>query len=158
MSSNEACYGFVFARRGLVPEAASSWFLPRIVGISRALEWCYSGRLLSAQEALAGNLVSAIYPPADLLPAATAMAISIAQHAAPISVALTRQLMWRGLSMNDPMEAHRIESRAIFARAHSDDLQEGIRAHVERRSPRFTGAVSNGMPEFFPWWEPLEYR
>jgi len=158
LASASARMGFVFARRGIVPEAASSWFLPRIVGISQAMEWCATGRVFPAQEALAGRLVRSIHEDAELLPAAKALAREIADNTAPVSVALTRQMMWRGLGWTDPMDAHRIDSRGIFSRGRSADVAEGVASFLEKRPARFPDQVSTGMPEYFPWWEEPEYR
>lgn len=158
LASETARFGFVFARRGIVPEAASSWFLPRVVGIGKALEWCYTGRIFPASEALAGGLVSQLLPPDDLLPAARALAREIADNTAPVSIALTRQMMWRGLGMSHPMEAHRIDSRAILSRSLSADAQEGIASFFEKRSPRFPDKPSNDMPDFYPWFEEPVYE
>ncbi len=157
ISSDMARFGFVFARRGIVPEAASSFFLPRIVGISKALEWCYSGNVFPAAEALAAGLVSAIHPPGDLLPAAMAIAHAMTDNSAPVSIALTRQMMWRGLGFAHPMEAHRIDSRAILSRSHSTDASEGVAAFLEKRDAHFPGRVSADMPDFFPWWTEQSY-
>lgn len=158
LASVAARFGFVFARRGLTPEAASSWFLPRIVGIATALEWCYSGRLLTAQEALDGRLIRSIHEPHDLLPAARSIAREIADNCAPVSIALTRQLLWRMLGANHPMEAHCIDSRAIVSRAATGDVREGVAAFLEKRRAHFTESVSEDMPDFFPWWPDLPYR
>ena len=158
LASETARFGFVFARRGIVPEAASSWFLPRVVGISKALQWCYSGRVFGAEEAHAAGLVDAVLPPDELLPAAEAWAREIAENSAPISVALTRQMLWRGLGLSHPMEAHRIDSRAISARGRSADSAEGVRAFLDKRSAAFPEQVSRDMPDFFPWWEEPEFR
>lgn len=144
--------GFVFARRGIVPEAASNFFLPRLVGISTALEWCMTGRVFSAQEALAGGLVRSVHPADALMDAARALAAEIAQSA-PVSVALTRRMLWRGLSISEPMEAHRIDSRAVYARGGSDDAKEGVTSFLEKRAPDYPDRVSDGMPEFYPWWD-----
>lgn len=157
LASEAARFGFVFARRGIVPEAASSWFLPRIVGISRALEWSFSGRVFDAPEALAGGLVRSVHAPDDLLPAARAIATSFADGTAPVSVALIRQMMWRGLGMNDPMDAHRIDSRGILSRGRSADVAEGISSFLDKRAPAFPDTVSRDMPDFFPWWEEPVY-
>jgi enoyl-CoA hydratase/carnithine racemase len=150
--------GFVFARRGIVPEAASSWFLPRIVGISQALEWCYSGRVFLAQEALAGRLVSKVVPPDDLLPTARALAKEFAAKTAPVSVALIRQMMWRMMGADDPMEAHKVDSRGIYARGRSDDVKEGVVSFLEKRPAQFKNKVSSDMPDYFPWWQEREYK
>lgn len=157
LASEQARIGFVFARRGIVPEAASSYFLPRIVGISRALEWCYSGRVLSATEALSGGLVRSVLPAADLLPAARAIAQEIADTTAPVSIALIRQMLWRGLGYADPMDAHKVDSRGILARGRSGDVTEGVAAFLEKRPARFVDHVSTDMPDFFPWWEEPRY-
>jgi enoyl-CoA hydratase/carnithine racemase len=152
LASADARFGFVFARRGIVPEACSSWFLPRIVGVSKALEWCYSGRVFDAGEALAGGLVRSVHPPADLLPAAKALAREIADNTAPVSIALTRQMMWRMLGADHPMEAHKIDSRAVYARGQGADAREGITSFLEKRQPTYPQTVSADMPDFFPWW------
>ena len=149
--------GFVFARRGIVPEAASSWFLPRLVGISRAVEWCATGRVFSAEEGLAAGLFRSMHAPDDLLPAARALAAEIAESA-PVSVALSRKMMWQGLSMQVPMEAHRIDSRGVYARGGSADAKEGVVSFLEKRAPDYTDRVSTGMPEWFPWWEKAEWK
>ncbi|HVZ91382.1 MAG TPA: crotonase/enoyl-CoA hydratase family protein [Rhizomicrobium sp.] len=157
IASRDARFGFVFSRRGIVPEAASSFFLPRIVGISKALEWCYSGRVFGAEEALTGRLVSEIVEPEALMARAGALAREIVDHAAPVSVALIRQMMWRGLGMDHPMEAHRIDSRGIYARGASADVREGVSAFLEKRPARFPDRVSTGMPRYFPWWTERTY-
>jgi enoyl-CoA hydratase/carnithine racemase len=153
LASEEARIGFVFARRGIVPEAASCFFLPRIVGISRALEWCYSGRVYTAPEAKAGGLIREIYPADRLLEAAREIAQEIISNSSAVSIALIRQMMWRGLGMNHPMEAHRIDSRAILSRGRSADVAEGVKSFLEKRSPKFVDRVSADMPDFFPWWD-----
>jgi enoyl-CoA hydratase/carnithine racemase len=157
LASEEAKIGFVFARRGIVPEAASCFFLPRIVGISRALEWCYSGRVYPAAEAKAGGLIREIYPADRLLEAAREIAREIISNASAVSIALIRQMMWRGLGMNHPMEAHRIDSRAILSRGRSADVAEGVKSFLEKRPPRFVDRVSADMPDFFPWWDEPPY-
>jgi len=136
-----------------VPEAASSYFLPRIVGISQAAEWCYTGRLFDAQEAKDGRLVRSIHPADELLPAARALATEIADNTAPVSVALTRQMLWRLLGADHPMEAHRVDSRAIASRGRSDDAREGVTAFLEKRPAQFPVKVSEGLPPVFPEWE-----
>ncbi len=157
LASETARMGFVFARRGIVPEAASSWFLPRIVGISQALEWCYSGKVFEAAEAHRGGLIRSIHAPADLLPAARALAREFGDGTAPVSVALVRQMMWRGLGMAHPMEAHRIDSRGIMARGRSADAADGVASFLEKRVPAFPDRVSCDMPDYFPWWEEQRY-
>ena len=158
LASDNARFGFVFSRRGIVPEACSSWFLPRLVGISRALEWTYSGRLFDAAEALAGGLVRQLYRPDELLGAARVLAREMVEHSAPVSVALTRQMMWRMLGADHPMEAHKIDSRAIYARGASADAKEGVTAFLEKRPARFANTVSQDMPGFFPWWDERGYE
>ena len=148
--STSAKIGFVFARRGIVPEACSAWFLPRLVGISQALEWCYSGRVFGAGEALAGGLVRSIHEPDDLLPAARVIAADIVEQSAPVSVALTRRMLWSMLTADHPMEAHRIDSRAILERGRSADAREGVESFLEKRSAVFTDKVSDGLPDIFP--------
>lgn len=158
IASEAARFGFVFSQRGIVPEAASSWFLPRIVGISQALEWCYTGRVFDAQEALAGRLVSKVVPPDQLLPTARALAKEIAAKTAPVSVALIRQMMWRMMGADDPMEAHKVDSRGIYARGRSDDVKEGVVSFLEKRPAQFKNKVSSDMPDYFPWWDEREYK
>ncbi len=151
LSADTARFGFVFARRGIVPEAASSWFLPRLVGISTALDWCYSGRLVPAEEARAAGLVRSVPPPADLLPAARALAHELTADSAPVSVALTRQMMWRMLGAAHPMEAHRLDSRLVWARGRSDDAREGVQSFIDKRPAAFPDRVSADLPHFSPW-------
>jgi enoyl-CoA hydratase/carnithine racemase len=153
LASVSARIGFVFARRGIVPEACSSWFLPRIVGISQAAEWVYTGRIFTAQEARDGGLVRSLHAADDLLLAARAIAREIAEHSAPVSVALSRQMMWRMLGASHPMEAHRVDSRAIAARGASADAVEGVTSFLEKRPARFPLTVSDGLPDVFPGWE-----
>ena len=158
LASSTARYGFVFARRGIVPEAASSWFLPRIVGISQALEWCYTGRVFDAEEAKAGGLVRSVHAPGDLLHAAQSLAREIADNTSAISVAMTRAMMWRLMSADHPMEAHKIDSRAIYRLSRGADAQEGIASFLEKRAPRYPGKVSADMPDFYPWWDARPYE
>ena len=158
IAADSARFGFVFARRGIVPEACSSWFLPRIVGIAQALEWTYSGRVFQAREALAGRLVSRVVPPEELLPTAREIAREIADNAAPVSVALIRQMMWRMLGADDPMEAHKIDSRGIYSRGASADVREGVTAFLEKRPAQFADTVSHDMPAYFPWWQDRAYK
>jgi enoyl-CoA hydratase/carnithine racemase len=157
IASSEARFGFVFSRRGIVPEAASSWFLPRLVGIAQALDWCYSGRVFGAEEALAGRLVSRVVAPEELIPAARALAKSYIDATAPVSIALIRQMMWRMLGAGHPMEAHRIDSKAMFHRGRSADVREGIASFLEKRPARFSGTVSRDLPEL-PFGEEPNYR
>ena len=151
LASTEARFGFVFARRGITLEAASSWFLPRLVGMQTALEWCFTGRLVSAQEAMERGLVRSLHAPQDLLAAARALAREIADNSAPVSVALTRQLLWQMAGAGHPMHAHRIDSRAIQARGQSADAREGVDSFLEKRPPSYPNRVSTDMPAFFPW-------
>ncbi|MDH4174206.1 MAG: crotonase/enoyl-CoA hydratase family protein [Betaproteobacteria bacterium] len=158
LCSAEARFGFVFTRRGIVPEACSSWFLPRLVGISQALEWTLSGRVFPAEEALAGRLVSKVVVPDELLPAARLLAKEIVDNTAPVSVALARQMMWRMLGADHPVEAHKVDSRGIFHMGASSDVAEGIAAFREKRTPKFGMRVSRDMPPFYPWWEERQFR
>ncbi|MCU0947086.1 MAG: crotonase/enoyl-CoA hydratase family protein [Porphyrobacter sp.] len=158
LASETARYGFVFARRGIVPEAASSWFLPRIVGISQALEWCYTGRVFDAAEAKAGGLVRSVHAPDELLGAAHALAREIADNTSAISVAMTRAMMWRLASADHPMEAHKIDSRAIYRLSRGADAKEGIASFLEKREPSYPGKVSTDMPDFYPWWDARPYE
>lgn len=157
IASETAHFNFVFVRRGMALETGASFFLPRIVGISRALDWCMSGRRVSADEAREAGLVSRVVAPEELLPEARRLAREIADNAAPVSVALTRQMLWRGLEMTHPMEAHRIESRGIYARSRTADAVEGVRSFLEKRAPDFAGRVPRDMPDFYPWWTDPEY-
>ncbi|MBT5554453.1 MAG: crotonase/enoyl-CoA hydratase family protein [Ilumatobacter sp.] len=152
LASEHAKFGFVFARRGIVPEACSSYFLPRLVGISQATEWCYTGRVFPADEARAGGLVRSVHTADELLPAARAIAAEIAENTAPVSVALTRQMLWRMLGASHPMEAHRVDSRGILSRGASDDAREGVTSFLEKRHPDYPVKVSDGLPEIFPDW------
>ena len=153
IASTQARFGFVFARRGIVPEAASSWFLPRLVGMSQALEWCYSGRVFGADEALAGGLVRSIHAPEELLAVADRLARELGEYAAPVSVALTRQMLWRMAGAEHPMAAHRVDSWAIAARSSSKDAAEGVASFLQKRPAQFLDRVSADMPGFFPWWD-----
>jgi enoyl-CoA hydratase/carnithine racemase len=150
IAAEGAKIGFVFARRGIVPEAASSWFLPRLVGISQAMEWVATGRVFTAEEALAGGLVRSVHPADQVLDAARALAREIADNTAPVSVALARRMMWTMLGADHPMAAHRADSRAMFARGQSADAREGVTSFLEKRAPQFTDRVSDGLPEVFP--------
>ena len=150
LAAEGAKIGFVFARRGIVPEACSSWFLPRVVGISQAMEWCATGRVFTAEEGLAGGLVRSVHPPGEVLGAAHELAAEIAEHAAPVSVALARRMMWTMLGAAHPMEAHRADSRGMFARGQSADAREGVTSFLEKRPAQFSDRVSDGLPELFP--------
>ena len=158
LASDTARFGFVFARRGIVPEAASSWFLPKIVGISQALEWCMTGRVFGAAEALAGGLVRSVHAPADLLTEAKKLAREIADNTSPVAVAMTRAMLWRLSAEDHPMDAHRIDSRAIYRRSRSGDAAEGISSFLEKRTPSYPDKVSTDLPDFFPWWDEPVYK
>ncbi|WIW95327.1 crotonase/enoyl-CoA hydratase family protein [Altererythrobacter rubellus] len=158
LASENARYGFVFARRGIVPEACSSWFLPKLVGISQALEWCYTGRIFDAEEARNGGLIKDIYSLSELMDAARGLAREIADNTSAVSVAMTRAMMWRLPSGSHPMEAHKIDSRAIYRLSRGADAKEGIASFLEKRAPQYPGKVSEDMPDFYPWWDAAEYR
>ena len=157
LCSAQAKIGFVFSRRGIVPEACSSYFLPRVVGISQALEWCYSGRVFPADEALAGGVVRSVHEPDDLLAAAQVIAREIADNTSAVSVTLIRQMMWKMLGSDHPMEAHKVDSRGIYYCGKSADVKEGVESFLEKRPAKFPLKVSEDMPEFFPWWEEREF-
>src|ERR1700733_2817120 len=152
LAADDARIGFVFTRRGIIPEACSSWFLPRVVGISRAMEWVATGRVFSAQEALEAGLVRSLHPREELLEAARALAQEIAENTAPVSVAIARQLMWRMLGAEHPMLAHRADSRGMVSRGQSADAVEGITAFLEKRPAQFPDRVSDGLPDVMPGW------
>jgi len=155
LASTAAKFGLVFARRGIAPEAASSWFLPRIVGISTALEWCYSGRIFGPDEALQRGLVRAVLPPEELLPAAHHLAREMTQNSSGVSIAVTRQLLWRMLGAPHPMQAHRADSRAIQSLAAGPDAHEGVASFMAKRPAAFTASVANDLPDIFaPWPDP----
>lgn len=158
VASSAARMGFVFARRGIVPEACSSWFLPRVVGISKAAEWVYTGRVFGAEEALRAGLVSQVVPPAQLLETARHLAREIADNTSAISVALSRQLLWRMLGADHPMEAHKIDSRCIFWMGQSADAYEGVAAFLEKRPAHFALRPSRDLPDFYPWWPERKFR
>jgi enoyl-CoA hydratase/carnithine racemase len=157
LASTNARFGFVFARRGITPEAASSWFLPRLVGMQTALEWCYTGRVFQAQEALDRGLVRSLHAPEDLLPAARALAREIADNTAPVSIALTRQMLWRGAGFDHPMQAHKADSRAIQSRGQSGDAKEGVTSFLEKRAPTYPNKVSTDLPDIWPEWVDREF-
>ena len=158
VAADGAKLGFVFTRRGIVPEACSSWFLPRIVGISTAAEWMLSGRVFGAQEALDRGLVRSLHPADEVVGEATALAREIADNTAPVSVAMARRLLWRMLGAGHPMEAHRADSRGIYLRGKSDDAREGVTSFLEKRDAEFPDRVSDGLPDIFPDWAEPEYR
>jgi len=140
-----------------VPEASSSWFLPRLVGISRAMEWVATGRIFTPEEGLEAGLFRAVVPPDELLPRAYELAREIADNTAPVSVALARRLLWTGLGLSHPMEAHRADSRAMFSRGQSADAREGVTSFLEKRPAEFPDKVSDGLPDVFPWLDPPEF-
>ena len=158
LASTQSKFGFVFARRGIVPEACSSWFLPRLVGISQATEWCYTGRVFGPDEALAGGLVRSIHEPDELLGAAQALAEEIAHNTSAVSVALTRAMLWRMLGESHPMAAHEVDSPAIAYLGKSADAREGVVSFLEKRPAEFTDTVSSDMPPFYPFWEERGFR
>ncbi|MEE8580153.1 MAG: crotonase/enoyl-CoA hydratase family protein, partial [Myxococcota bacterium] len=158
LASEQAKMGFVFARRGIVPEACSSWFLPRVVGISKAMEWVVSGRVFPAAEAASAGLVSELLPPARLLPRAREIASEIAQHTSAVSVALSRQMMWKMLGADHPMEAHKLDSRLIHFMGASSDAYEGVQSFLEKRPARFGMKVSADMQAVFPWWQERSFE
>jgi enoyl-CoA hydratase/carnithine racemase len=158
LASTKAKVGFVFSRRGIVPEACSSYFLPRVVGISKALEWAYSGAVFDAEEALNGGLVRSVHEPEDLMPAARKIAREIAENTSAVSVTMIRHMMWRMLGVDHPMEAHKIDSRGIFELGRGADAHEGVKSFLEKRSAEFSMTTSQDLPEFFPWWEDRQFE
>lgn len=158
LAADTARYGFVFARRGIVPEACSSWFLPRLVGIQQALEWTYTGRVFDAQEALEAGLVRSVHPQDKLMGEARALAREIAENTSAVSIALTRAMMWRLSAAEHPMMAHRVDSRAIYRMSKTADAAEGVASFLEKRPPAFPLKPSRDMPDFYPWWDEPEYR
>lgn len=157
LASDNARFGFVFARRGIVPEACSSWFLPRAVGLQTALEWCMTGRIFDAQEALDRGLVRSVHPQAELMDAARAIARAIADNTSAVSVSMTRAMLWRLAATEHPMMAHRVDSRSIYRLSRSADAKEGIASFLEKRPPAYPDTVSADMPDFYPWWEEPGY-
>jgi enoyl-CoA hydratase/carnithine racemase len=158
LASENARYGFVFAKRGIVPEACASWFLPRIVGINQALEWAYSGRIFDATEALEKRLVLSVHSPDELLPEARRLAREFADQSSSVSVAMIRQMMWKMLGADHPIEAHKVDSRGVYYTGKSADANEGVQSFLEKRPAVFTDKVSENMPEFFPWWTPRKFE
>lgn len=158
LASETARFGFVFARRGITPEAASSWFLPRLVGMQTALEWCMTGRIFDANEALDRGLIRSVHAPDDLLAAAQGIAREIADNTSAVSVAMTRAMLWRLPSEPHPMMAHRVDSRSIYRLSRSRDAREGVASFLEKRTPAYPDTVGENMPDFYPWWDEPEYR
>ena len=158
LASENAKYGFVFSKRGIVPEACSSWFLPRCVGINTALEWTYSGRIFDASEALERKFIRSIHKESDLLTDAKKLATEFANQTSAVSVAMTRQMMWKMLGADHPMEAHKIDSRGVYFTGKSADAHEGVQSFLEKRPAEFKDKVSEDMPEFFPWWEKRQFE
>ncbi|WP_200084678.1 crotonase/enoyl-CoA hydratase family protein [Salicibibacter cibi] len=158
IASDKAKMGFVFARRGITQEACSGWFLPRIVGISQAMEWVSTGRIFKAEEALETGLVSKVVPPEELMDTAVSLGREIADNTSAISVALSRQLMWKMMGADHPMEAHKIESKYLYWVGKREDAREGINSFLEKREPNFNMKPSTDMPEFYPWWEERTFK
>lgn len=158
LASEKARYGFVFSRRAIVPEACSSWFLPRIVGIQTALEWTFSGRVFEADEALNRGFVRSVHAEEDLLPAAKALALEFSEMTSAVSVTLIRHMLWKMLGADHPMEAHKIDSRGVYHRGRSADAFEGVESFLQKRAPVFPGKVSSDLPEFFPWWDEPKFE
>jgi enoyl-CoA hydratase/carnithine racemase len=158
LASDTARYGFVFARRGIVPEAASSWFLPRLVGPQTALEWCMTGRVFDAAEAKERGLVRSVHPQGELMDEALKIAREIADNTSAVSVAMTRAMLWRNSMAEHPMMAHRVDSRAIYRFSRSNDAKEGIASFLEKRAPNYPDTVSGDMPDFYPWWDEPGYK
>jgi len=157
LTSTAAKFGFVFSRRGIVPEAASSWFLPRLVGISQAMEWVASGEVFPAEEAMAGGLVRSVHESDDLLPAAYALARKLTESSSAVSIAVARKMMWRMLGADHPMAAHKVDSRGILERGRSEDVKEGINSFFEKRAPQFPDKVSDGLGTIFSDWDDPTY-
>ncbi len=158
LASDNARFGFVFARRGITPEAASSWFLPKLVGMQTALEWCMTGRVFDAGEALDRGLVRSVHPQGELMDAAVGLAREIADNTSAVSVAMTRAMLWRIGAGGHPMDAHRIDSRAIYRLSRSADAKEGIASFLEKRPPEYPDTVGQNMPDFYPWWDEPGYE
>ena len=157
LASDTAKFGFVFAKRGIVPEACSSYFLPRLVGISQATEWVYTGRVFGAEEALAGGLVRSVHSGDDLMKTARVIAREIVDNTAPVSVAMSRRMLWQMLGASHPMEAHRADSRGIMERGRSADSKEGVVSFLEKRPAVYPDRVSDGLPDIFPQWQEPEF-
>jgi enoyl-CoA hydratase/carnithine racemase len=153
LASTSARFSYVFVRRGITPEGASSWFLPRVVGLPTAIDWTMTGRTFPAEEALAAGLVRSLHQPGELLAAARALAAEIAENASPVAIALTRAMLWRLSAAEHPMLAHRVDSRVIYLLSKTGEAEEGVASFLEKRPPAFPGRVSSDMPSFYPWWE-----
>ena len=158
IASDNAKFGFVFAKRGIVPEACSSWFLPRIVGVSQSLEWMMSGEIFSAEEALKGKLIREVTSQENLVPRALEIAQKFSDKTSAVSVSLTRQMVWKMLGEKHPMSAHKIDSRGVYYLGRSNDVAEGISSFLEKRDPEFSDTVSKNMPEYYPWWQEEEFE
>lgn len=158
LCSDNARFGFVFARRGITPEAASSWFLPRLVGMQTALEWCMTGRIFDAREALERGLVRSVHPQGELMDAARELAREIADNTSAVSVAMTRAMLWRLSAAEHPMMAHRVDSRSIYRLSRSADAREGVQSFLEKRAPAYPDTVNVDMPDFYPWWSEPGYE
>ena len=156
IASEDAKFGFVFNNRGIVPDACSSWFLPKIVGISKALDLTFSGRIIESKEALDVSLISSIHKPENLIDDAIKITQELIEKSAPVSIAITRQMLWRSFGQSEPYDAHVIESRAIDSRGASDDAKEGVNSFLEKRPAKFQNIISSDMPDFFPWWDDKE--
>ncbi len=158
LASDTAKMGFVFTRRAIAPDGCCTWFLPRVVGIGQAAEWLITGRIFTAQEALQTGLVHQVLPADDLLPAAMEKAREIVENTSSISVALTKQMVWRMLGSDHPMDAHRIESKAVYFMGRSEDCREGVNAFLEKRKPNFPMKLNRDMPSFYPWWTETSFK
>ncbi|MDG6077691.1 enoyl-CoA hydratase [Erythrobacter litoralis] len=158
LASDTARFGFVFARRGITPEACSSWFLPRLVGMQTALEWCMTGRVFGAEEARDRGLVRSLHPQGELMDAAMELAREIAENTSAVSVAITRAMLWRLSATEHPMMAHRVDSRSIYRLGKSEDSKEGVRSFLEKRPPNYPDTVSADMPDIYPWWDEPAYK
>jgi enoyl-CoA hydratase/carnithine racemase len=154
LASENTRIGFVFNKIGITPEACSTWFLPRIVGVSQALEWCYTADIIGPEEALSAGLVKSVLPADELLAGAYRIAEKIAQHC-PVAIALTRQMMYRNAAAPHPIEAHKVDSLAIFYASLSSG-KEGVQSFREKRAANFTDKCSVNMPPFYPWWDQSE--
>ena len=158
LAADTAKMGFVFSRRGITADGCASWFLPRVVGVSKALEWTLSGRVFDAAEALEAGLVRSLHPVEELLPAALELATEIAENTSAVSVTINRQLIWRMLGADHPMQAHEVESRALGFVGASADAREGVESFLEKRPAKYPGRIPADLPDFYPWWPNREYH